>query len=443
MSKPTALQVMRVALQQYGITESPAGSNRTKYGKAFGWNGVSWCAEFVWYCGDRPEGTNPIYKSANAADIQDMTVKYKGGKYILKKTASNAKKRAALPNYRFGDQISFNFHGGSDRDHTGLIVGVVGSTIYCIEGNTSFNDKGSQSNGGCVALRKRPYTTGVCIDRPDYAPFKWHEPSKPYAGRIPALPKDGSIDYKDKGSAVKVLQQALTWANGYKLEPDGVVGRLTFAEIVIFQVAHGLTPDGSFGSKSLAALRKLISKHSSNTAAQTRTVVVRTKVTKAKKTKAEKLVERAKLDAWKYGTPKRKYKYPSGRPRKQYRKDLKKFCPERKHWGKQPRAGASCDVGVCVIVRASGVDKKFPRGLDEQLPHMKKSKKWKRVKKAKPGDVIYQIFNSGGGHITVKTSKNRVYNAHYYGKTYPVIQKLSQQVKPKKKCRKHYIFRLV
>lgn len=443
MSKPTALQVMRVALQQYGITESPAGSNRTKYGKAFGWNGVSWCAEFVWYCGDRPEGTNPIYKSANAADIQDMTVKYKGGRYILRKTSSNAKKRAALPNYRFGDQISFNFNGGSDRDHTGLIVGVVGSTIYCIEGNTSFNDKGSQSNGGCVALRKRPYTTGVCIDRPDYAPFKWHEPSKPYAGRIPALPKDGSIDYKDKGSAVKVLQQALTWANGYKLEQDGVVGRLTFAEIVIFQVAHGLTPDGSFGSKSLAALRKLINKHSSNTATQTRTVVVRTKVTKAKKTKAEKLVERCKKDAWPYGTKKSVYRYPSGRPRKQYKKDLAKVYPNRKNWSTQPSKGASCDVGVGTVVRASGVDPKFPRGLDEQLPYLKKSKKFKRVKKPKAGDIIYQLYKSGGGHISIKVKKGFVYNAHYYGKTYPVIQKYKNQVKPRSKCKVSLIFRPV
>ena len=443
MSKPTALQVMRVALQQYRYTESPPGSNRTKYGKAYGADGVAWCAEFVWWCGEQPPGENPIYKSANAADVQDLTVKYKNGKYILRKTASNAKKRAALPDYRFGDQISFNFNGGSDRDHTGLVVGVVGSTIYCIEGNTSLGSRGSQSNGGAVALRKRSYVYGVCIDRPDYAPFKWHEPSKPYAGMIPALPKDGSFDYKDKGSAVKVLQQALTWANGYKLDADGVVGRLTFAEIVIFQAAHGLTPDGSFGPKSLAALKQLISKHKTDTKDPVKAVTVTTKVTKAKKTKSQKLVERCKKDAWPYGTKKSVYRYPSGRPRKQYKKDLAKVYPNRKNWSTQPSKGASCDVGVGTVVRASGVDPKFPRGLDEQLPYMKKSKKWKRVKKPKAGDIIYQLYKGGGGHISIKVKKGFVYNAHYYGKTYPVIQKYKDQVKPRSKCKVSLIFRPV
>ncbi len=440
MSKPTALQVMRVALQQYGITESPAGSNRNKYGRAYGMNGVPWCSEFVWYCGDKPAGENPIYKSANAADVQDLTVKYKGGKYILRKTSSNAKKRAALPEYRFGDQISFNFHGGSDRDHTGLIVGVAGSTIYCIEGNTSFSSRGSQSNGGCVALRARSYVYGVCIDRPDYAPFKWYEPSMPYTGKIPALPKDGSFDYKDKGSAVKVLQQALTWANGYKLDADGVVGRLTFAEIVIFQCSQDLTPDGVFGSQSLKALKRLISKHKAGT--KPRTIAVTTKVTKAKKTKSQKLVERALLDAWPYGTPKRKYKYPTGKPRKQYRKDLVKYCPERKRWSTRPEHGRSCDVAVCVIVRAT-IDRHFPRGHDEQGPYMERSPHYKRVKKPRPGDIIWQEFDSGGCHVSVKVKKNRVYNAHYNANTYPVIEKLSAKVRPKSKCRKSKIFRPV
>ena len=30
-----------------GITEAPAGSNRTPIGESFGWNGVAWCAETV------------------------------------------------------------------------------------------------------------------------------------------------------------------------------------------------------------------------------------------------------------------------------------------------------------------------------------------------------------------------------------------------------------
>ena len=442
MSRPTALDVMRVALQQYRYTESPAGSNRTKFGKAYGWNGVPWCAEFVWWCADKPEGACPIYKSANAADIQDLTVKYKGGRYILKRTASNKKKEAALPSYRFGDQISFNFSGGSDRQHTGLIVATSGRWIWCIEGNTSLGSSGSQSNGGAVALRKRSYTTGVCVDRPDYAPHKWHVPSTPYSGKIPALPADGDLKYKDRGSAVKALQQALRWANGYALAVDGSFGSHTFAEVVIFQVSRGLTPDGVVGSRTLKALRALIDKHKKDGSGLTRSVTVATKVSKAKKTKAQKIVARAKLDAWPYGTPKRKYTYPTGKPRPQYRKDLKKFCPERKHWSTRPEHGRSCDVAVCVIVRAT-VDRKFPRGHDEQGPYLERSDKFKRVKTAKPGDIIWQVFKSGARHVSIKTSKNRVYNAHYNANTYPVIEKLSRKVRKKSRCKVSRIYRAV
>ena len=166
-------------------------------------------------------------------------------------------------------------------------------------------------------------------------------------------------------------------------------------------------------------------------------------MTKAKKTKAEKLVERCKKDAWPYGTKKSVYRYPSGRPRKQYKKDLAKVYPNRKNWSTQPSKGASCDVGVGTVVRASGVDPKFPRGLDEQLPYLKKSKKFKRVKKPKAGDIIYQLYKSGGGHISIKVKKGFVYNAHYYGKTYPVIQKYKNQVKPRSKCKVSLIFRPV
>ena len=452
MSKSTALGVMRIALQQYGITEHPAGSNRNKYGKAFGMDGEPWCAEYVWYCGDKATGDNPIYKSANAAGIEDMTVKHKGGKYILKKTSSNAKKKAALPGYRFGDQISFNFHGGSSRDHTGLIVGVHGSTIYCMEGNTSFNDRGSQSNGGCVALRERSYTTGVCIVRPDYAPFKWHVPTKAYTGKIPALPKDGSFDYKDKGSAVKVLQEALAWANGYDLEPDGDFGRLTFAEVVIFQVSQGLVPDGSFGKASLEELVKLINKYkdkaSTKNTAKVATVVTKAAAAKASasplKPKAKKLNDCAIADAYKYKASKSKYKYPGGKPKKHYKEDLNRVFPNRKKWWKQTRAGAACDVYVPVVIRATGADKKMPHGLEYMIPYLEKSKKFKRVKSKKSskgrylspgmlrgGDFVVLKYKGSGAHtffIVEKGGKKYVAEANYHGKCYPHISKLFKRM---------------
>lgn len=270
MSRPTALQTMRVALQQYHVTESPAGSNKVKYntafyGKAVRGSAYPWCATFSWWCGwmaaGKNQNDNPIFKSASAADIQDRTVKSKGGKYILAHTSNNSKKKAALPNVRFGDEISFNFKGGTSRAHTALVVGRFGNYIWCIEGNTSFTDKGSQSNGGCVALRQRFYTNGVCIVRPDYAAGGFPAPITPYTGRPVKMHSRGWFKYGDKGEAVKALQEALSWANGYRLSIDGDAGSCTFAEIVIFQVANGLEPDGEFGEKSQKKLNELIEAH--------------------------------------------------------------------------------------------------------------------------------------------------------------------------------------
>lgn len=436
MSNSTALDVMRVALRQYHYTESPPGSNRTKYGKWFGINGEPWCAEYVSWCGYHAPGDNPIALSANAADIQDITVKSKGGKYILKHTTNNSKKEAALSKIKFGDNVSFNFSGGWDREHTGLVIGVWGEYVYCIEGNTSFDSKGSQSNGGAVADRKRYYSTIVCVDRPPYSPFKFHEPSSRFTGIVPKLPGRGWFRYGDRGEQVARLQNALAWTNGIKLSRDGDFGSYTFAEVVIFQVAHGLEPDGQWGEKCQDKLEAIIKKHKSSASKKTVTTADKS-VPAKKKTKAQKMNDRAIKDAWPKGTPKSKYRYPDGKPRKQYKKDLNEAYPNRKNWWKQTAAGAACDVFVPVIIRITGVDKKIPHGLEYMIPYLKKSKKFKKVKTkkvngrkyytpgiVKGGDFVVLMYKGGGAHtffIVEKKGKKYIAEAQYHGKTYPHI----------------------
>ena len=459
MSKPTALQVMRIALQQYAYTEKPAGSNKTKFGAAFGMNGEPWCAEYSWWCGWKAAGenqkNNPIAKSASAAYIEDLTVAEKDGKYILKQTANNKKKEAALPKVKFGDEISFNFNGGNSRQHTALVVSRWGNYYWCIEGNTSFSEKGSQSNGGCVALRERYYTTGVCIVRPDYTPFTFPYPKTEYKGKTVKLPARGWYEYGDKNAKVAALQEALSWANGYKLKPDGELGGMTFAEVVIFQVFNGLEPDGQFGEDCLAKLNKLIKtlktpQNGENGDLSGDNSKIDTNIKEPEKTVKSKntlLYERAKRDAYAYGTTKSKYKYPEGHAKEEYRKDLNKAYPDRSGWGVQTRAGASCDVFVGTVVRASGVDPHFPRGLDEVEAYVKKHpEKWviKHItdrNDMKKGDLIFQLYNGGGGHIAVYMGGNRVANAHYVGKTYPIIQAYTSVIHKKSSCKKFFVIR--
>ena len=167
----------------------------------------------------------------------------------------------------------------------------------------------------------------------------------------------------------------------------------------------------------------------------------------AKPSKNERIHETAKEMAWAFGTPRKKYIYPEGAPKKAFKEALKKVYPNRDSWSKQPRMGASCDVAVGVVVRASGVDKHWPRGLDEIEAHCRKNrKKWKKIRtasksKMKPGDVIYQIYNSGAGHVSIYMGGNRVANAHYYGKTYMVVQGFNAHVRTKSECRKSFVYR--
>ena len=167
-----------------------------------------------------------------------------------------------------------------------------------------------------------------------------------------------------------------------------------------------------------------------------------------KKTYAEKIVAKAKECSYAYGTKKSKYAMPDGKPKKEYRQALNRAYPNRDSWGFRPRHGRSCDVFVGVVVRDSGVDKNWPRGLDEVMPYVRKHrKKYQIIKNPKPseilpGDIIYQIYKSGAGHICIKMKgKNRVANAHYVKNTYPVIQAMSNIVKDAKDCREFYVIR--
>lgn len=46
---PTRRELVALAASQIGTWESPLGSNRTKFGAAYGWNGVAWCQIGDWW----------------------------------------------------------------------------------------------------------------------------------------------------------------------------------------------------------------------------------------------------------------------------------------------------------------------------------------------------------------------------------------------------------
>lgn len=152
-------EVIRIAASQIGYAEAPPGSNQTKYGRAFGWDGVPWCVIFLWWCFRDAGETTAFFAGAKTASCGTLLRWYQAQGLSV-----------PVDEVRPGDIVILNFSHTSEPQHCGIVESVNHGTILyvtTIEGNTSVGD-GSQDNGGCVArkTRYRSQIVGVC--RPEY-----------------------------------------------------------------------------------------------------------------------------------------------------------------------------------------------------------------------------------------------------------------------------------
>ena len=142
----TVKQVLAVAQGELGTAESPAGSNRTKYGLWYGLDGQPWCMMFVmWVL--YMAGVKLPYKTASCSDLLRW--------YRTNRPACVVQTPAP------GDIVIYSF------GHTGLVESVKPGAITAIEGNTSPDSTGSQSNGGMVCRRTRKTSAVTAYIRPD------------------------------------------------------------------------------------------------------------------------------------------------------------------------------------------------------------------------------------------------------------------------------------
>lgn len=134
--------VIKIAAGEIGTVEDPAGSNLQKYGEWWGWNGVSWCMQFVQWCFAQCGAPMPV-KSASCSEVR----------YWYMENIPERVKTEPAPGY-------VAIYDG----HCGIVESVPGGGyMYCIEGNTSPTDKGNQSNGGGVWRKKRKISKAVCF----------------------------------------------------------------------------------------------------------------------------------------------------------------------------------------------------------------------------------------------------------------------------------------
>ena len=146
-----ATDILAIARKELGYTESPAGSNRTKYGKWFGLDGQPWCMMFVQWC----------FRQAGAQDLLPALTASCGA--LMR--AAHSKEQWITSGYQPGDVVIYDFPGGSATDHCGIVITQLTDGVRAIEGNTG---AGNDANGGQVMERTRPNRYILGAVRPHY-----------------------------------------------------------------------------------------------------------------------------------------------------------------------------------------------------------------------------------------------------------------------------------
>lgn len=331
------------------------------------------------------------------------------------------------------DIIYFDWEPNGNPNHIGLVYNKIDtSKIHTLEGNTS---------GGIVDDKIRPAKYVQAVFRPHFkGVFK-----------LGIIAVDGECGY----STIANLQRALKMSFN-----DGILGKAT---VKALQKKAGLTGkavdgawgpatnraiqgkllgfkgkdlDGVFGPASVRGLQAWINKQN-GAKPSTPTPAPKPAPTPVKSTytgafpdlvvhSGQKIAETAKALAYPKGTKKATYTYPKGKATAAFIAAINRVFPKRSTWSKQCQAGASCDVGAATVIRASGIDPKIPRGLEEQIPYLEKSNRFKKtdLKKTsdmKPGDVGVYIGKMKGAHIWIGIGSKLIAEANHTAKFFEHI----------------------
>jgi len=213
--------IIDTAAAENGTKESPANSNKTKYGQWYGLDGEKWCAIFVSFVYhhaghpleeiDRPKGYQSCQSGFNF--------------WRKKKRFTNAPQP--------GDIVLFDWTGDDHCDHTGIFVKWLDADktkFQSWEGNTA---QGNDSDGGQVMLRERRRTAVAAF----VTPLALN--SEP----IPDEDGDDTLKKGDMGASVAVLQKLLHDLD-FKITVDGDFGKETETIVKTFQQNHSLAVTG-------------------------------------------------------------------------------------------------------------------------------------------------------------------------------------------------------
>ena len=260
----TTDRLLAVAVRELGQTENPPNSNRVKYSAAYGLVGP-WCSMFVWWCA----------REAGAGDMRQLvTPSFASCQGALNALKTQGRLRGSKQQAEKGDVVYFDWNADRHVDHTGFVLERHADGLVTVEGNTSAS--GSQSNGGAVMRKFRPWTTVAAVATLPNVVIQSHPTAPPAVAPAPTPPPSpaaanalGQLAQQlaycrlftvgDGNNTSETAVRFVQWGlNASKvagvLVADGVWGPHTKAAVVAFQRNRHLTPDGLVGPATWSAL---------------------------------------------------------------------------------------------------------------------------------------------------------------------------------------------
>lgn len=390
------------------IAQKHLGQGGARFRKFAGLpSGAAWCNAYVDYIANEG-GVSKLYFNGKKETYCPHSIKW------CKANLAELPLWLAMPM----DIIYFDWDRNGNPNHIGFVRGHKStSSIYTIEGNT---------DGGKVAQKTRngKYIQGI------------YRPHFPTNAKKKKLKIDGDCGYntiynvqaalgmKPTGIFTKETVKMLQKKCG--ASQDGAWGASTSKHLQTMLRKAGCYDgkiDGEFGASSTKGLQRWANKinypakkKASSTKTPTAPKKAVTTANKAPTSNADRLLAKAKELAWAYGTPEKKYKYKTGKPKDVCKKALKKYG-----WADSKAEMSDCGNFVSTIVRESGIDKSFKALHGTKTPFPKTEKAFNIVHKGaipngflKAGDIIRYKKKNGHQHAMMYFGTGKVCEASHH-----------------------------
>lgn len=176
MTAPTVSQFLTAMRSFLGVIESPYGSNRTRVGFEFGWNGVAWCAQTISVACHKA-GWGQTFWSAST-DIWELNAKngINGAKWISASTTPKP-----------GDIAVWDYKRDGTANHVSAVESVRSDGMLITIGGNESNrcQRAVRSKTALRGYVRLPFRVVVAVPNPTPAPKPVTAPKPPAVKPLP------------------------------------------------------------------------------------------------------------------------------------------------------------------------------------------------------------------------------------------------------------------